>query len=85
MLGVIWTTGGPMWVSPSKQTFVWTRSGWWNKTAHRAATVEEAAAANQAMAACRTMSDAFRRAKYAAGIPRSQQPIRQWTIRGPLP
>ncbi len=52
-VGVTWAASGPMWVTPSGQTFVWTNGRWWNSTANRAATAQEAAAANRAVAAAR--------------------------------
>jgi RHS repeat-associated protein len=82
-VAVVWNASVATWVSPSNQQFVWTGRGWWNKSRNRPATAAEAKAAYQATAANRTMSDAFSQAKYAAGIPRGQQPSRQWTIRGP--
>lgn len=48
-VGVLWLSSGPAFVMPSGETVIWSGSRWWNQTANRAATAEEAAAARAAV------------------------------------
>ena len=55
-IGANWLAAGTTWVSPAGQQLVWQGGRWWNRTANRAATAEETAAATWFAATSRPSS-----------------------------